>query len=227
MNNADVVSLRGIRKEYNPGARSVAVLDNVDLDVGSGKFVGLVGPSGSGKSTLLHVIAGLVKADAGAVEVCGRNLMSATTEQILEMRRKELGYVFQDFRLLLRLTALENVMIPLLAARVPTRTARESASGLLASLGLGDRLLHFPRQLSGGEQQRVALARALVARPRVLLADEPTGNLDQRNALDVIKLLAGLPQQFGTTVIMVTHNLAFLEYTDVGYRLDDGRLEAI
>lgn len=227
MSKEYVVSVRGLRKKYILNSRPVEILVDTTLDVESGKFIGLVGPSGSGKSTLLHILAGLVRADAGSVSVCGRDMIKATTDEILDMRRKELGYVFQDFRLLTRLTAVENVMLPLLAAKVPSQAARKAAHDKLEQLGLKERSFHFPRQLSGGEQQRVALARALVTRPKVVLADEPTGNLDQKNAEDVIALLASLPAQFKTTILLVTHNMAFLDHTDAGYRLVNGRLEAM
>lgn len=222
-----VITLQGVSKSWKTGSRELNVLREVDLQVNPGEFVALFGPSGSGKSTLLHLLAGLVIPDAGAITVCGQDLRRSSEERILELRRRIVGYVFQDFRLLQGLTALENVLVPQFANRVRQRPATARATELLAELGLEDRLKHYPRQLSGGEQQRVAIARALANQPRLILADEPTGNLDEANALEIMRLLQRLPKENGTTIIAVSHNPQFAEFASRNLRLRQGKLEEL
>lgn len=219
------VRLAQIHKGYLVGGRPLAVLQGADFTANAGDFVVLLGPSGSGKSTLLHLIAGLTAPDAGEINVCGVDYRKASQERLLSLRRQRIGYVFQDFRLLQGLTALENVLLPLYAAGVRKREAVQRANELLGMLGVAGRALHFPRQLSGGEQQRVAVARALVNRPTLLLADEPTGSLDHANGVEIMRLLARLPKESGTTVIAVTHNVEFADYASRVIRMRDGRLE--
>ncbi len=220
-----VITLQTVSKSWKTGGRELNILREVDLQVTEGEFVALFGPSGSGKSTLLHLLAGLVSPDSGDITVCGQDLRRTSEERVLELRRRIIGYVFQDFRLLQGLTALENVMVPLLANGVRRRPATARAEETLAELGLQDRVTHYPRQLSGGEQQRVAIARALANRPRLILADEPTGNLDEENALEIMRLLQRLPQENGTTIIAVSHNPQFAEFTSRNLRLRQGKLE--
>lgn len=222
-----IITLQAVSKSWKTGGRELSILREVDLQVSEGEFVALFGPSGSGKSTLLHLLAGLVTPDAGDITVCGQDLRRSSEERVLELRRRIIGYVFQDFRLLQGLTALENVMVPLLANGVRRRPAVARCGELLAELGLKDRMTHYPRQLSGGEQQRVAIARALANRPRLMLADEPTGNLDEDNALEIMHLLQRLPKESGTTIIAVSHNTQFAEFTSCNLRLRQGKLEEL
>jgi putative ABC transport system ATP-binding protein len=201
------------------------VLQGADLTAQAGDFIALLGPSGSGKSTLLHLIAGLTSPDAGEITICGVDYRAASNDRLLSLRRKQIGYVFQKFYLLQGLTALENVLLPLYASGGGKRESTVRAIELLTMLGVADRIGHFPRQLSGGEQQRVAVARALANRPMLLLADEPTGSLDHANGVEMMRLLARLPAEAGATVIAVTHNPEFADYASRVMRMRDGRLE--
>jgi putative ABC transport system ATP-binding protein len=223
--NEPQVRMVGIHKAYKIGGRALEVLRGTDFTANPGEFVALLGPSGSGKSTLLHLIAGLTAPDAGEITVCGVDYRAASDVRLVGLRRKQIGYLFQDFRLLQGLTAFENVLLPLYAVGLGKREAKARAVELMGMLGIGERAKHFPRQLSGGEQQRVALARALANRPSLLLADEPTGSLDHVNGVEIMRLLARLPAEAGTTVIAVTHNTEFADYASRVIRMRDGRLE--
>ncbi|MCC7078530.1 MAG: ABC transporter ATP-binding protein, partial [Acidimicrobiia bacterium] len=181
-------------------------LAGVDLDVAAGEYVAVMGPSGSGKSTLLHIMGGLDKPTSGAVYIGGRDIATLSDRRLTRMRRRELGFVFQFFNLVPVLTARENVALPLVVDGVPKRRYRRRVDELLGTVGLADRADHLPAQLSGGQQQRVAIARALVAAPDVLLADEPTGNLDSRSGADVLGLLRRLVDEHGQTVVIITHD---------------------
>jgi putative ABC transport system ATP-binding protein len=198
------------------------VLDQVDLRIGAGEFVAVVGPSGSGKSTLLGLLAGLDEPTSGRVWLDGQDLAELTEDERARLRRDRIGFVFQSFQLISSLTALENVRVPLdLAGR---RDGTERARALLEQVGLGERMGHLPVQLSGGEQQRVALARAFVHRPRVLFADEPTGNLDGAAGAGILELLRELNREQGATVVMVTHDLELAAAAGRSIRLRDGRV---
>jgi lipoprotein-releasing system ATP-binding protein len=200
------VHVSGLRKTYLDAAQRVDVLLGVDLDVRPSELVAIVGPSGSGKSTLLHLLGGLDDPDAGVVEVAGQDLAKLSGSALARFRNRTLGFVFQFHQLLPDFTALENVMIPgRIAGRDPRSTA-DAARRLLDEVGLGERLDHFPSQLSGGERQRVALCRALVLEPPLLLADEPTGNLDPDTGEQVFDLLTWMARRHGTTMVLVTHN---------------------
>jgi ABC-type lipoprotein export system ATPase subunit len=197
---------RGVKRHYQMGASIVRALDGVSLTIDQGDFVALVGASGSGKSTLLNLIAGLDRASDGTLEVFGHNLARMSSLELSVYRRRHVGVIFQSFNLISTMTAAENVALAMMFAGVP-RSERETASTkLLASVGLGDRTTHRPKELSGGEQQRVAIARALSNRPDLLLADEPTGNLDSRTSREIMTLLKDLNQRDGKTVLLVTHD---------------------
>ena len=205
MSNA-IVEAHDLTKEYVRGQVKVGALDRVHLAIGRGEFVALMGPSGSGKSTLLHLIAGMDKPSSGRLTVLGEEPASMGERGLARWRNNHLGFVFQSFNLLPVLTALENVELPLKLTSLTRARRRENAQTALKLVGLDDRADHFPRQLSGGQEQRVAIARAIVTDPDLILADEPTGNLDSASAADVLVLLQRLNREFGKTVIMVTHD---------------------
>jgi len=199
----------------------------VDLTVPNGEFTALVGPSGSGKSTLLNLIGGLDRPSSGVIQVNGLSLGAAAEAELVRYRRERVGFIFQSFNLLPTLTALENVEAPLMLAEMPRRARRERAQALLESVGLGARMLHKPNELSGGEKQRVAIARALANRPLLLLADEPTGNLDSKTGRVVLDLLCGLLAAQGLTLIMVTHDPEIAVHAHRIIHLRDGRIQSI
>ncbi|MCU0928197.1 MAG: ABC transporter ATP-binding protein [Burkholderiaceae bacterium] len=207
---------------YAVGTRPVSVLRGVDLRIEAGTRVAIAGPSGSGKTSLLLLLSGLERPAAGRIFFDGTDLATLDADGLADLRRDRIGIVFQSFHLLPSLSALDNAALPLQMAGV--RRAREAATAMLQRVGLGERLHHRPSQLSGGEQQRVAIARALVHRPRLLLADEPTGNLDDITAESVRELLFALNREFGTTLVLVTHDLDFAARCDRVLRLHDGLL---
>jgi putative ABC transport system ATP-binding protein len=213
---------RGVTRTLRSGDTLLTVLSAVDLRIAAGEAVAIVGPSGSGKSTLLGLLAGLDRPTAGQVLVDGVALDGLNEDQLARLRRDRLGFVFQNFQLLGNLTARENVLLTLELAGVPDAAVR--CDDLLAHVGLAQRGHHYPAQLSGGEQQRVALARAFAPRPRILLADEPTGNLDHETSASVLELLFGLREQHGTTLVIVTHEPAVAQRADRLIRLAGGRV---
>ncbi|MEX1025019.1 MAG: ABC transporter ATP-binding protein [Planctomycetota bacterium] len=216
------VVCRGLTRRFQVRERTITVLDGIDLEVEPGEFVALVGPSGSGKSTLLGLLAGLDRADAGTVSIDGQELGALDEDELALLRRRRLGFVFQDFQLLEHLTARENVALPL--ELIGARDSFERADALLARVGLADRITHLPSRLSGGENQRVALARAFAHRPELLLADEPTGSLDRVTGLEALALLEELRREQGTTLIMVTHDPDVAARADRTIELAAGRL---
>jgi putative ABC transport system ATP-binding protein len=218
-----VIVVRGLIKVFDAGSR-VEALRGVDLTVSGSEFVAITGTSGSGKSTLLHLLAGLDRPTAGSVRVAGVDLAGLSDDERALLRRRQVGLVFQAFHLLDSLTALENVALPLAIAGRPAGEARQRARAALDQVGLAQRLRHRPDQLSGGEQQRVAIARALVINPLVLLADEPTGNLDSSRGGAVLDLLRRLVDQLDLTLIMVTHDAGHAARADRVLRMHDGRL---
>ena len=201
-----ILSARGLKKTYVMGKRTLEVLRGVDLEISHGDFVALRGASGTGKSTLLHLIGGLDSPNAGEIIFCGQNLAAFSESQLTNFRNRRVGFVFQAYHLLPELTALENVCLPARIARTPAAQAEKRGRELLARVGLGERLEHKPSELSGGEQQRVAIARALVNEPELLLADEPTGNLDSHTGGEIIELLKQLRAEKQMTLIIATHD---------------------
>ena len=215
----------GLTRRYEMGDTSVDALRGVDLEIARGEFVALVGPSGSGKSTVLNLIGGLDRPTSGQVWINGTEL-SASDERTLTLhRRRHVGFVFQSFNLMPRLTAEENVALPLMFSGVPEDERRSRARALLERVGLAPRLTHRPTQLSGGEQQRVAIARALVGQPALLLADEPTGNLDTTTGAEIMRLLQELNQERMLTLLVVTHDPEVATFADRVVKLRDGQVE--
>lgn len=221
---AGQVRLRQVCRYYQQGAARIAAVDGIDLDIAPGRFTVLSGPSGSGKSTLLNLIGGLDRPDSGDVELDGTRLGALDDNALTRLRGQHLGYVFQSFNLIPVLSALENVEYPLLLDRPSTRTTRERAQSLLAAVGLAEQAQRLPGELSGGQQQRVAIARALVHQPRLVLADEPTANLDQANGRAVIGLMRRLQLETGVTFVFSSHDPSLIDQADVLVRLLDGRL---
>ena len=220
MTDSAIVSCTDLRRVYGEGEAAVQALRGVTLEFPAGQFTAIMGPSGSGKSTLMHLLAGLDKPTSGSVTVDGREIAGLGDKELTQLRRDRLGFVFQAFNLVPVLTAEENIMLPLtLAGRKPDK---EWLDRLIESVGLRDRLTHRPAELSGGQQQRVAVARALVHRPAVVFADEPTGNLDSSSSDEVLKLLRQAVDDFGQTVVMVTHDPTAAEATDRIVELADG-----
>ncbi|MBX3734546.1 MAG: ABC transporter ATP-binding protein [Verrucomicrobiae bacterium] len=219
-----IVVVRDLSKIYRQGDINVIALNRVSLDIASGEFAVLMGPSGSGKSTLLHIIAGIDRATSGEVRVQGINVANLGESELADWRNQNVGFVFQSFNLIPVLTAHENVELPLLLTSLGRRERREQVAVALGLVGLADRGHHRPDQMSGGQQQRVAIARALVTDPALLVADEPTGNLDARSAEDVLTILQRLSRDAGKTVIMVTHDPKAAAYGTRELHLEKGEL---
>ncbi len=219
-----MIELRGVAKEYRQGRQRLRALDDVDLAVEAGEFVSIVGPSGSGKSTMLHLIGGLDRPSAGEVRVHGRPLARLSDDEVTVFRRRHVGFVFQSFNLLPALTAAENVALPLLLDGKALREIRPRVERQLELVGLGQRAGHRPDELSGGEMQRVAIARALVTDPLLLLADEPTGNLDRATGDAILALIQRANQAHGQTVVLVTHDPHAAARGDRTVTMQDGRI---
>jgi putative ABC transport system ATP-binding protein len=220
-----MIELKDIRKEYRTGGETSVILDDCTLEIPDGSFVAVLGPSGSGKTTLLNLIGGLDTATSGSVSVEGINLDGLDRWSLTEMRRRTVGFIFQFYNLIPTLTARENVLCALELLAVPTADARRRTDEMLAAVGLDGKEDLFPAQLSGGQQQRVAIARALVKRPPLVLADEPTGNLDRKLGAQIMGLLVTLREETGTTLVVVTHDPSVARRADLVVRLDEGRLE--
>ena len=219
-----VIQTRRLTKEFIRDEFHVVALQDVEIEVHNGEFVALMGPSGSGKSTLLHLIAAMDYATDGEIVVLGKNLRTLSDREIAHWRNENIGFVFQTFNLIPVLTALENVELPLKLTSLKKKERLEHATTALKLVGLGDRLSHYPRQLSGGQEQRVAIARAIVTDPKLILADEPTGNLDAASAEEVLTLLSRLNKEFDKTIVMVTHDPHAARCATVTRHLEKGRL---
>jgi putative ABC transport system ATP-binding protein len=218
-----LVEARHLTKIYQRDQVQVLAFEDVSLDIHSGEFVALMGPSGSGKSTLLNIIAGIDRPTRGEIKVLGTDILSLGEDDLAAWRSAHIGYVFQTFNLIPVLNAFENVELPLLLMRLSARQRRRQVETVLKLVGLEDRMDHYPRQLSGGQEQRVAIARALVTDPDLLLADEPTGDLDAKSAADVMALLERLHRDFKKTIIMVTHDPHAAEHASVVFHLEKGQ----
>ena len=220
-----LVQLRGVEKTYTRGGETLRILDKLDFDVDKGAFEALMGPSGSGKSTLLNLIAGLDRPTGGSISVRGQRIDSMSEGQLAKWRANTIGFVFQSYNLLPVLTAVENVELPLLLTSVPSGERRKRAETALRVVGLAERMTHYPRQLSGGQEQRVAIARAIVNDPAIIVADEPTGDLDRQSADEILGLLERLNKELEKTIVMVTHDPAAAERAKIIRRLDKGKLK--
>jgi putative ABC transport system ATP-binding protein len=219
-----VVSIKGVAKSYRRGSQTVAVLEDITLDIQRGEFLALMGPSGSGKSTLLNLIAGIDSVDAGSITIDGVDIVGLAESELADWRAAHVGFIFQFYNLIPVLTAFENVELPLLLTSLSRRERREHAAAALSVVSLEDRMDHYPSQLSGGQQQRVAIARAIVSDPSILVADEPTGDLDRVSAGEVLSLMGRLNSEFGKTIIMVTHDPRAAEKARIILHLEKGVL---
>jgi putative ABC transport system ATP-binding protein len=220
-----LVRLRNVSKAFRRGGETVQVLDALDLDIPAGGFHALMGPSGSGKSTLLNLIAGLDRPSSGEIDVAGQSIHALGEGALAAWRSRTLGFIFQSYNLMPVLTAVENVELPLLLTKLPGAERKKRAAIALRVVGLEDRGGHYPRQLSGGQEQRVAIARAIVNDPTLIVADEPTGDLDRQSADDILTLLERLNKEFDKTILMVTHDPAAAERAGLVHRLDKGALK--
>ena len=221
--NAAFITIRNLTRHYTLGTTIVRALDGIDLDAAQGEFLVLMGPSGSGKSTLLNLLGGLDTPDSGTLSVAGKEVGSLDQNELAVYRQRSVGFVFQSFNLIPTMTAVENVAFPMIFAGVPPARRTERAEELLTLMGLGDRMHHKPTELSGGQQQRVAMARSLVNDPAILLADEPTGNLDSKTGEEILSVLQDLNQQ-GQTIIVVTHDSRITDYATRTVHMLDGHI---
>jgi putative ABC transport system ATP-binding protein len=219
-----IIRLRGVRKVYERGKQEIPVLDGIDLDIEEGAFEALMGPSGSGKTTLLNLVAGIDRPSSGSVEVVGIDITRLAEGDLAAWRARHVGFIFQFYNLLPVLTAFQNVELPLLLTRLSRAERKQRVETALRVVGLEDRMDHYPRQLSGGQEQRVAIARAIVTDPSVLVADEPTGDLDRKSADEILTLLRLLHEKFKKTIVMVTHDPSAAACAETIRKLDKGLL---
>jgi putative ABC transport system ATP-binding protein len=221
---ATIVEIRHLAKSYRRGGQIVPVLNDLNFDIAEGEFVALMGPSGSGKSTLLNLIAGIDKPDSGELRVAGLDISTLSEADLADWRAAHIGFIFQFYNLMPVLTAFENIELPLLLTRLSRRQRRERVELALDMVGLANRMDHFPSELSGGQQQRVAIARAIISDPLLIVADEPTGDLDRVSAADILNLLDRLNRELGKTIVMVTHDQRAAEHARIVRHLDKGEL---
>ncbi|MBP1751223.1 MAG: transporter related protein [Geobacteraceae bacterium] len=221
-----IVQIRNLSKSYRRGSQDIPVLMDINFDIGEGDFIALMGPSGSGKSTLLNLLAGIDKADSGQIMIGGVDITSLSETELAGWRSANIGFIFQFYNLIPVLTAFENVELPLLLTRLSRKERREHVETALRLVNLADRMDHYPSQLSGGQQQRVAIARAIITDPVILVADEPTGDLDKVSAIEILNFIDRLNHEFGKTVIMVTHDPRAAEKARLIRHLDKGVLSS-
>jgi putative ABC transport system ATP-binding protein len=224
--SAPIVVIRNLSKSYRRGNQTLPVLSGISFDIARGEFVALMGPSGSGKSTLLNLIAGIDSADQGSIQIGGVEITGLSESELARWRAGNVGFIFQFYNLIPVLTAYENVELPLLLTSLKRRQRRDHVEAVLSVVGLADRMDHYPSQLSGGQQQRVAIARAIVTDPEILVADEPTGDLDRASAEEILQLMDRLVREFKKTVIMVTHDPRAAEKAHIIRHLEKGELSA-
>lgn len=220
----NIITIRGLRKVYKLGRERVVALDNIDLDIKRGEICCILGTSGSGKSTLLNMMAGLEPPTRGSVVIDGVDITKTPERKLAKFRQEVLGFVFQSYNLLNTMTALENVALPLTFKGVPRRKREKIARKILSDVGLKGHMRHKPSQMSGGQQQRVGIARAFVAHPKVVFADEPTGNLDSKTTIEIMELITSIARKYGLTLVIVTHDSEIAEYADRIIRLIDGNI---
>ncbi len=218
-----MIEVTDLSKHYRISSGNVFALRNVNLSVKKGEFLAIVGASGSGKSTLMNILGCLDKPTSGSYRLDGVDVLSLKSSRLADIRNKKIGFIFQGFNLLEKMTAIENVELPLMYARIPHKKRREISVDALSKVGLSERLHHKPTQLSGGQQQRVAIARAITQKPSIILADEPTGNLDTRSGRDVLRILSDLHTQ-GTTIVLITHDLSVAKRAERVIEISDGKI---
>ncbi|NMA02550.1 MAG: ABC transporter ATP-binding protein, partial [Clostridia bacterium] len=221
---ASIIEVKNLTKKYRVGSEIISALNGVDLKIESGEFLAIVGTSGSGKSTLLHMMSGLERPTKGEILINGVLINKVREKDMASFRRKHMGFIFQHYNLLTALTALENAALPLVLQGVNVRERNKRAVEILKTLGLGDRMKNKPNQMSGGQQQRVSIARALINNPKILFADEPTGNLDTRTTREIMELLTTMVKEKGQTLVMVTHDMEVANYADRIIQMVDGEI---
>lgn len=222
-----IIKIENLKKVYRMGQEKVYALNGIDLEIKKGEICCLFGASGSGKSTILNMVAGLEKPTRGSVIVKGRHIEKLNEKQLAKFRQKYVGFIFQSYNLLPNLTALENVSLPLAFKGYSKKAREKAARNMLIAVGLGDRLSHKPSQMSGGQQQRVSIARAFVVKPEIILADEPTGNLDTKTTIEIMDLITGMARKHGQTILLVSHDTEALAYSDRIVHVKDGLIEKI
>lgn len=222
-----VIEIKNVKKVYRMGSERICAVDDVSFEINKGEFCCLLGTSGSGKSTLLNLMAGIEKASGGQILIKGKDVRKMSEKQLAKFRQRYLGFVFQSYNLLNSMTALENVEFPLVFKRVPRRKRRKMAKDMLIKVGLGGRINHRPKQMSGGQQQRVGIARAFVAKPEIVFADEPTGNLDTRTTMEVMKLIKQIARDNRQTIVMVTHDPRLADFADKIIHILDGKIQSV
>lgn len=225
--NSPVIEIKNVKKIYRMGNEVINAVDDVSFEIEKGEFCCLLGTSGSGKSTLLNLMAGIEKASAGQILIKGKNIRKMSEKELAKFRQKYLGFVFQSYNLLNSMTALENVEFPLVFKRIPPKKRKAAAKDMLEQVGLSARMNHMPKQMSGGQQQRVGIARAFVAKPEIVFADEPTGNLDTKTTMEVMNLIKRIAQENNQTIVMVTHDPRLAKFADKIIHILDGKIQQI